>query len=404
MKVALLMMIFSSTSFSKLQKGFHFNPRRTMDYQIPVEDMVKHIDDEKSDWHFKFKEYGNCVRADVKPFKMPNKLTFCWKHNQEFKDSMNFINLIGTSDGRSIVDAFNDTSWRKMRGEHVMLNFLMLHRNYYGSLWHMVHDKNGESNGLGPQEGHGYTWYEWEHWCVAINFEIGQAVSYVNGYKDGDTVQGDGFWRSPLQEAISKSHEGKGMVTDVLFGCNFWNIKGPYTSFRSMGKMTDMHLFDKLLTVEEMINMTTCGGKKQQGNLINFDSDSFEVFGKNSREITISSEEWCPERNFSATFFGAPWHFSNAKGMNTCKKVKRRLIAITDESILDHFLFFTRYMNNSVNFIGWMPSAVVRNSEGKWLEPYTGKDSILPWYDSNNPKPEGVGADYVFIMYNVKDG
>ena len=54
--------------------------------------------------------------------------------------------------------------------------------------------------------------------------------------------------------------------------------------FRSLGKMTDFHLFDRILTVDEMIGMTTCGGKKIEGNLINFNKDTFEVFGENTKD------------------------------------------------------------------------------------------------------------------------
>ena len=243
MKAVVLLTFFLSSSLGDFYKGFHFHPHRKTDFQIPLEDMEKHMDDENSDWKFKFKDYGNCVRAKINPFKMPKKLTFCWRHNQEFKDAFNFINLVGTKNGESVVEQFETSSWREMRGNYKMLNYMMIHRNFYGSLWHMVHDVNSESNGMGPQQGQGYTWYEWEHWCVAINFEIGQAISYVNGIKDGDTIQGDHVWGSPLEKAINMSHGGEGIVTDVLFGCNFWNIRGGHkTSFRSMGKITDMHL------------------------------------------------------------------------------------------------------------------------------------------------------------------
>ena len=77
----------------------------------------------------------------------------------------------------------------------------------------------GESNRLVQMEGVGSTLYEWEHWCVAIHFEEGLAINFVNGIKDGDTVAGDGS----LIEANKLSYEDD-LITDVLFSCNLFNL------------------------------------------------------------------------------------------------------------------------------------------------------------------------------------
>ena len=76
-------------------------------------------------------------------------------------------------------------------------------------------DKLGEN----PTDGRSGLHLEWEHWCVAINFEEGQAISFVNGIKDGDTVAGDGS----LIEANKLSYEDD-LITDVLFSCNLFNL------------------------------------------------------------------------------------------------------------------------------------------------------------------------------------
>ena len=272
-------------SLGSIVKGFYFNPLRQTDYQIPVEDMKEHADNPQSNWTFNFRKYGNCVRANMEPFKLPRKFTFCWKHNHHFSESMNFINFVGTSHGKSILEDFdNNVSWRKMKGEHRMINFVVLHRNLYASLWHMVHETNWESNILGGIAGQGYDWYNWEHWCAAINYENGQAITYVNGIEDGATVVGDSHWMDPLMEANKFSFE-EDLVTDVLFGCNMFNINDFPACFRSMGKMTDFQIFDIILTVNDMIGMTTCNGEKIEGNIINFKQDKFTVFGDNTKEI-----------------------------------------------------------------------------------------------------------------------
>ena len=55
--------------------------------------------------------------------------------------------------------------------------------------------------------------------------------------------------------------------------------------------MTQWHLFDRILTADEMVGMTTCGGQKIPGNLIDFEKNTFEIFGRNTEEIQITSEE-----------------------------------------------------------------------------------------------------------------
>ena len=82
-----------------------------------------------------------------------------------------------------------------------MVNFINLHRNNWGTVWHQVHEEWAESNGLGPFAGQGWDWYKWEHWCAAINYEEGQAITYVNGIEDGGTILGDTHWMDPLTEA-----------------------------------------------------------------------------------------------------------------------------------------------------------------------------------------------------------
>ena len=125
----LLLFWFSlDSSTGSIVKGFHFNPFRKTDYQIPVADMIDHANNNQSNWSFNFRKYGNCVRANKEPFKMPRKFTFCWKHNYDYFDSFNFINLVGTSHGKSILEDFDrNMSWYEMRGQHRMINYLKLH-------------------------------------------------------------------------------------------------------------------------------------------------------------------------------------------------------------------------------------------------------------------------------------
>ena len=257
-------------------------------------------EDKTSDWVFDFKNYGNCVRLEKKPFILPQKFTFCFRINHDISESANFISFVGTKHGRSVLEDFdNNVPWNDLvgEGEHAMVNLVTLHKNHWNTVWTSIHNGTWDSNG---QAFKGWQWYEWESWCIGIDFENGQVTSYVDGHFDGASVyEGDMSFQLYLNNTYQYTREPR-LVTDVFFGCNLFR-EGSY--FRTTGKMTNWQLFDRILTADEMINMTTCNREKIPGNLINFEKENFTIYGQNTKEIEITSEEWCPERQFSGVFF-----------------------------------------------------------------------------------------------------
>ena len=93
--ILVLLLVNFDFLLGSIQTGYHFNPGRNADWQIPVSDMLKHEKDPESEWVFNFRKYGNCVRANVNPFKLPRKFTICLKKFHDFAESMNFINFVG---------------------------------------------------------------------------------------------------------------------------------------------------------------------------------------------------------------------------------------------------------------------------------------------------------------------
>ena len=390
--------------FCRLQKGYHFNPGRKADWQVPMSEMLEHEKNNNSQWVFNFTKHGNCVRANVEPFKMPRKFTFCLKKFHDFAESMNMINLVGTSHGGSILEDFkNNLTWNKIRGQHRMINYIVIHMMHWDVQWITVHETKSLSGGLARVKGQGITWYDWEHWCLGVNFEDGQLITYVNGEFDGANINGDEFWLDPLNQANNLSYADD-MITDVLFGCNMFYPKEIYEqNFRSLGKMTDFHLFDRILTADEMVGMTTRNGKKLEGNLLNFNTDTFTVFGENTKEITVSTEEWWPERPHSLTAFPAGWTFPTTYVKSLCKKIKRSVIAVTNQGIKDLLVHALKYMfNGGEGYLGWIPSNIERITEEEpwlWADPITGNDSILPW--TKVPKHPQISPSFKYTRVDV---
>ena len=61
-------------------------------------------------------------------------------------------------------------------------------------------------------------------------------------------------------------------------------------------------MFDRVLTTNDMIGMTTCSAEKLRGTVIN-STTPFSLYGQHVKEIDVHEDEICPFRNFSAIFF-----------------------------------------------------------------------------------------------------
>ena len=89
-------------------------------------------------------------------------------------------------------------------------------------------------------------------------------------------------------------------MTDVMIGCD--------PRRESYGQITDVQVFDRLLTADEMIGMTTCSGEKLSGNIINTNDHPFTLYGEQVKQVQVNVEMICPLRRFSAVCC-TPWLF-----------------------------------------------------------------------------------------------
>ena len=168
----------------------------------------------------------------------------------------------------------------------------------------------------------------------------------------------------------------KNLVTDVFVGCN------PLDRSRTMGKITDIHMFDRILTPNEMIGMTTCSGEKLVGNLINSNTDPYSVYGSHAREIHIDYEEICPIRNFSAVHFDQ-WYFHTFTAIDHCKKINRKLVSVLSNEDQENLYMYFWYIKP---WSGWLHTPLHKIANGSWVDMESGRPSILSWAE-NQPIP-----------------
>ena len=181
----------------------------------------------------------------------------------------------------------------------------------------------------------------------------------------------------------------KDLVTDVMIGCDPWR--------QSYGKITDIHMFDRILTADEMVGMTTCSGEKLTGNVINSNTDPSTVYGWQVQMIGIDQEFICPKRKFSAVFFDQ-WHWHTYPAIDICKKFKRDLIAVTSEEDLDNLKF---YFSNDLDWFtwnGWLLTPIKKIHNGSWVHMETGEPNILQW----GPNQPVENDKYIYTRIEYK--
>ena len=209
-------------------------------------------------------------------------------------------------------------------------------------------------NHKGGLSGYLHGWKLWEQWCAAFDLENGIITTYVNGLDDGTYTSSSGWMKKELDEVNAKL-KVKNFVTDVLVGCDPWEW--------SFGQITDIQMFDRFLTPNEMVGMTTCEGEKLTGNIINTNLDNFTLYGDWARATMIHSEWICPVRNFSAVFFNK-MEWSAVEAFDHCKKVNMKPLIVKSQYDKENVEFFFEHMTDQLVYR--LATPVVKFDNGSW--------------------------------------
>ena len=161
------------------------------------------------------------------------------------------------------------------------------------------------------------------------------------------------------------------------------------------GKITDVQMFNRLLTADEMIAMTTCDGAKLIGNILN-STVAFTILDPNVQEIDIYQEEICPVRNFSAVFFRG-WHWNFWGAQRLCNKIGMEVAFVANEKDKANIFF---YFNITIPYYdSWIQTLLYRDDEDAWVNINTNETTILPWGE-NYPSKSKYGRIVVKMPIN----
>ena len=351
-------------------------------FPISLEEMEAHESDPNSSWMFDFERFGHCARINVEAFILPKQFTACYTSNHDIADKFVFLAFLSTTSGNSIIDDFKNKTYREMKAEDGIVNLIHFYKQFgWSGIWPVVGGHGYHKGGL---SGYLYGWKRWERWCAAFDLENGIYTTYVNGLDDGTQKHKD--WTKVMLDEANAKLSVKNLVTDVLVGCNPWDW--------SFGQITDIQVFDRILTPREMIGMTTCQGEKLTGNIINTNLHNFTLYGDWARPTMIHQEWICPVRNFSAVFFNKQdWNAIEAT--DHCEKVSMKPLIVKSERDKENVEFFFEYMTDQLVYR--LATPVVKFDNGSWGHT-DGTPFFLPWA-SGQPKdhPEYI---YAQIWYN----
>ena len=150
-----------------------------------------------------------------------------------------------------------------------------------------------------------------------------------------------------------------GEITDIWLG-GFPAYSGGYY-WNSFGRMSQIHWFDRLLTHDEMVGMSTCGGKQLRGNLIDWETMPLEFEWEQDydiQEIWVSMDEICPEKEYGGIYVPSFIEFEDSLEM--CKNLKRQVIAIESLTGRENAVDLMRDINEGIYyhhqyyFHGWL--------------------------------------------------
>ena len=170
----------------------------------------------------------------------------------------------------------------------------------------------------------------------------------------------------------------------------FLGFNQPNAFGRTRARMTDINLFDRALTRDEIINMTTCGREKLVGNIIN-STTPFTLIGSHVEEIEVHEEDICPVRDFSAVYFGH-WDWGTWHAIPLCNKIGMQVAFVANEQDEDNIKF---YFQNIRPAGGWFQSLLHWNGAA-WVNRFTQETCPLEWSE-NYPIQGQVDARMVYF-------
>ena len=202
-----------------------------------------------------------------------------------------------------------------------------------------------------------------------IDFTTGRTAVVENGRK---------FFDKPFEDLIKtyKGYEKKVMNT-VSAGCA-WKL-GTTPHMSTHGKVTDFHIWDKILSDEDMIKITNCEMFKK-GNVLDWETGNWYLNssrGTASMEMLDLKSEICAPRTSSLHLI--PYKLSfDPESLHMCTKFSGKIATYTKRKKFD---LITRYLRSKQHMKAGQCTMKIKDKEA-WR--------FRTWVANDDKEQEGV--------------
>ena len=290
-----------------------------------------------------FETKSDCVRINTTyPMKLPSQFTWCGQYKSKtwvhpWGGRVALFQMGTTIHGNSVVHDFlnpklhhkNITGWDSGNAD-----FNATYRVLFGLvIW---------GNSQGNQENYvmlGNTywylggsvlarWNQWDSICVGLNLEIPSVVIYHNGELWEDKVFEDEAKLFSIESSVNASYFDTPTVTDIFLGCALFQAMGQET----FGYITNIHMFNRILSHDEMVSMTDCSWPTlPDGRIFTWGSFDYTFYQTYDPVVNIPDDMICPRSSDRGLMYVPGHHFTFPKAIAACKKLGGELLSINSE-------------------------------------------------------------------------
>jgi hypothetical protein len=169
---------------------------------------------------------------------------------------------------------------------------------------------------------------EWDSLCIGINLETPSLVLYHNGKMYDEKVFEDAVKKGQFETSVNASYFDSPMATDIFIGCAPFQFIGQET----FGYITNVHMFNRILTHDEMVSMTDCSWSPiPDGRIFTWESLKYTFYQTYNPVVNIPNDIICPNKSGRGLIFVPGNAFSFPDALVACKRIGGQLQSINNK-------------------------------------------------------------------------
>ena len=303
-------------------------------------------------WDFESKSFAARLETEY-PMKIPKRFTWCTKYKSKIYQSTFTVQTsvplfqIGTTvHGESVIkDLINP----KMLDSNITHTVHGTYKVLFGAVLINSHYRPEIQFFTGNIEGRWtlaqkllFRWQKWDSACFGVDLEGKDGVTvviYYNGQMFGNVFEDEASKRR-THTAVNESFFDTPTATDVWIG---WGLCDSMT-FNLFGYLTETHMFNRILSHDEMVSMTDCSKPPlPNGAILNWSSLNYTFYGgPYVPEIMIPDDLLCPDENKKGFIYVPQAVFLLNDAHTFCKRLGAEVVSFDTIQEFQEAAIFSR--------------------------------------------------------------